>query len=428
MRNTYRPIVISLSGALLALLCLTFSPTESSAFSPLPAALETAGAKKRDVKPITINNVRYYRSAGQTRLVFDLARPIKYSRERSTDADQVIISLSRAVLSNAAKQTLVRDGFPREVRVKQAESSRVQVILVMDGIRDVKLQTLAKPHRLVLDYAQKPVASNQQAAATEQEPNAEPDPQPTITLPPVTRPITQAQRQARLDIDTIVLDPGHGGKDPGAIGRGRLTEKEVVLDVAMRLRNLLRDRLGKKVLMTRETDNFIELDDRARFANAHKAELFVSIHINSHPKNNVRGFEMYHFGIASDRRALQVAARENGDSIDHAKDFVDMIKADLLLSKRIEESQNLAWETKLAVVNRVSSEYRLEDHGVKTAPFYVLRYTAMPSILAELSFISNTQDEKNLRTPTYRQKMAEGLFEGIRNYLNSAQVASARIP
>jgi N-acetylmuramoyl-L-alanine amidase len=139
----------------------------------------------------------------------------------------------------------------------------------------------------------------------------------------------------------------------------------------------------------------------------------------------VRGIELYHFGIASDRRAMEVAARENGDTIDHARNFLDLIKADLALSKRIEESQNLAWETKLAIVNLVGMTYFIEDHGVKTAPFYVLRYTAMPSILAELSFISNSADEKLLRVSPYRQKMAEALFEGIRNYLNSVQVAYA---
>jgi N-acetylmuramoyl-L-alanine amidase len=196
--------------------------------------------------------------------------------------------------------------------------------------------------------------------------------------------------------------------------------------VAQHLRDLLRDRLGKKVLMTRDKDVFVELDDRAKFANGHKADLFISIHINSHPRRATHGFEMYHFGIASDRRAMEVAARENGDNIDHARDLLDMIKADLALSKRIEESQNLAWETKLAVVNRVGAHYSLDDLGVKTAPFYVLRYTAMPSILVELAFISNPIEERRLRQSDFRQKIAEGLFEGIRNYLNSVQVALAR--
>jgi N-acetylmuramoyl-L-alanine amidase len=373
-----------------------------------------AKAKKKAPHGTTVDNLRYDRSAKRSRLVFDLTRPVRFTHQRSADPDQFIVDLKNARLSDTVKNKIDTEGFPGEIEVtQQANPRHVRIILEMDDIAGVKLQTFAKPPRLVMDYFPKTAQSTVGA-------------QPKITLPPVARQITQAQRQARLDIDTIVLDPGHGGKDPGAIGRNGLTEKEVVLDVALRLRDLLRDRLGKNVFLTREKDQFIELDDRAKFANRHKADLFVSIHINSHPKRNTRGVEMYHFGIASDRRAMEVAARENGDSIDHANDFVDLIKADLALTKRIEDSQNLAWETKLAFVNLVGSRYELEDHGVKTAPFYVLRYTAMPSILAELAFISNPTEERRLRQNDFRQRAAEGLFEGIRNYLNSTQVARAR--
>src|SRR5207237_5947933 len=228
-----------------------------------------------------------------------------------------------------------------------------------ETIATLKLRKPTPPRRLVMDY----VAHSEQPLTSTLQPKA--------TLPPGSRQITPDERLARLDIETIVLDPGHGGRDPGAIGPGGLTEKEVVLDVAQHLRDLLRDRLGKKVLMTRDKDVFVELDDRAKFANGHKADLFISIHINSHPRRATHGIEMYHFGIASDRRAMEVAARENGDNIDRARDLVDMIKADLALSKRIEESQNLAWETKLAIVNVVGTAYNLDDHGVKTAPCYV---------------------------------------------------------
>lgn len=372
-----------------------------------PAA---AKASTRSSKTITINNLRTSRNRDHIRVVLELARPVTITQQRASNPDRTIINLKNAVLSDTARQKVEDDGFPAEVAVTQAKPKLVQVTLDMEEVSGVMLRKLSKPHRFVLDYVTK---------------GETPALKPKITLPPVTRQITSAERQARLDIETIVLDPGHGGRDPGAIGRDGLTEKEVVLDVALRLRDLLRDRLGKKVLMTRDKDEFIELDDRAKFANMHKADLFVSIHINSHPKRATRGIEMYHFGIASDRRAMEVAARENGDSIDHAQDFLDVIKADLALSKRIEDSQNLAWETKIAVVNVVTSQFDTEDHGVKTAPFYVLRYTAMPSILAELAFISNPSEERRLRQSAFRQKAAEGLFEGIRNYLNSAQVALA---
>ncbi len=377
------------------------------------AHLVAARSKKPSARIATIDNLRYSRSTKRTRLVFDLARAVKFTQHRVKSRDQIVIDLKNAALSKTARRTVKDDGFPAEIDVKQTQPRLVRVILDMDGVTGFKLLALTKPYRLVMDYSPRSDPTGRES-------------QPRVTLPPVARQITEAERKARLDIETIVLDPGHGGKDSGAVGRRGLREKDVVLDVALRLRKLLRDRLGKTVLLTRDKDEFIELDDRAKFANRNKADLFVSIHINSHPKRTARGLEMYHFGIASDRRAMEVAARENGDAIDYSRDFVDMIKADLALSKRIEESQNLAWETKLAVVNLVAPQYGLDDHGVKTAPFYVLRYTAMPSILAELSFISNPVDEKRLRMPVFRQKMAEGLYEGIRNYLNSVQIASAR--
>ncbi|MDO8545983.1 MAG: N-acetylmuramoyl-L-alanine amidase [Nitrospirales bacterium] len=375
--------------------------------------LAAARSKQRASKTVTITNFRASQEGKRRRLVLDLTKPVTFTQERTTDPSVLIIDLNGATLGNAAKRTAEDDNFPVEIAITQTSPKHVRVVLDMEEVTHVSLTKLSKPDRLIMDYVAHPATTRTAA-------------RPKITLPPVSRQITLSERQARLDIETIVLDPGHGGKDPGAIGRDGLTEKEVVLDVALRLRDLLRERLGKRVIMTRDKDEFIELDDRAKFANGYKADLFVSIHINSHPKRVTKGIEMYHFGIASDRRAMEVAARENGDTIDHAQDFVDLIKADLALSKRIEESQNLAWETKIAVVNNVGSHYVTEDHGVKTAPFYVLRYTAMPSILAELAFISNPVEERHLRQPAFRQKAAEGLFEGIRNYLNSAQVALLR--
>ncbi|TAL10261.1 MAG: N-acetylmuramoyl-L-alanine amidase [Nitrospirae bacterium] len=411
-------LLLALSAALLTALPASATMSQASVFhlqSPQVGLLHLAAArsKQHSSKTATVTNLRVSQTGKRHRLVLDFAKPVAFTQERTSDPAMLVINLKNVALSNHARRIADSDKFPAEIAITQASPRQVRVVLDMEDISNVSLTRLSKPDRLVVDYVAQ--AATPVAAA-----------KPRITLPPVSRQITSAERQARLDIETIVLDPGHGGKDPGAIGRDGLAEKEVVLDVALRLRDLLREHLGKKVLMTRDKDEFIELDDRAKFANGRKADLFVSIHINSHPKRATRGVEMYHFGIASDRRAMEVAARENGDTIDHAQDFVDLIKADLALSKRIEDSQNLAWETKLAVVNLVSSQYDTEDHGVKTAPFYVLRYTAMPSILAELAFISNPVEERRLRQSAFRQKAAEGLFEGIRNYLNSAQVAFAR--
>lgn len=222
----------------------------------------------------------------------------------------------------------------------------------------------------------------------------------------------------------IVIDPGHGGKDPGAIGRAGTKEKHIVLQIAKHLKALMTERLGATVLMTREKDVFISLEDRAELANKKNADLFVSIHVNSHPKRGVKGLEIYHFGEASDPRALEVAARENGTPFQENGPAWQFILADKLNDKKIEESQELAWTLRKAVTTRLKKHYIVKDHGVKTAPFYVLRMTTMPSILVELAFISNPREEKLLTSAKYQRRVAEGILEGIIAYIAPLQTAA----
>ena len=222
----------------------------------------------------------------------------------------------------------------------------------------------------------------------------------------------------------IVLDPGHGGKDPGALGRKGTREKDIVLKISNHLRDLLAKEANATVFMTRESDVFIKLKDRATFANQHKADIFVSIHINSHPKKSIKGLELYHFGEASDPRALEVAARENGTPLEDNGPAWQFILADKLHDKKIEDSQEFAWTTKKALVKYLKPFYKIKDHGVKTAPFFVLRMTTMPAILAEIAFISNPTEEKLLKSSTYQKRMAQGIFEGIQSYIRPLQTAS----
>ena len=175
--------------------------------------------------------------------------------------------------------------------------------------------------------------------------------------------------------------------------------------------------------MTREKDVFIELEDRAGFANGKKADLFVSIHVNSHPRRHIKGLELYHFGEASDPRALEVAARENGTPLEEQAPAWQYILADKLNDKKIEDSQEFAWTIKKSMVNRLSKHYKVKDHGVKTAPFYVLRMTTMPGILAEVAFVSNPTEERLLTSRSYQQRVAEGIFEGIKTYIIPLQTA-----
>jgi N-acetylmuramoyl-L-alanine amidase len=218
-----------------------------------------------------------------------------------------------------------------------------------------------------------------------------------------------------------VIDPGHGGRDPGARGQRGTEEKDITLKVALKLRDLLRRQPGIRVLMTRERDQFVELEDRAKFANGQEADLFVSIHVNSHPQRSVKGLEIYHFGEAKDQRALEVAARENGTPLSSTGVGWEYLVADLLTAKKIEASLELAWTAKEAMVTNLNGHYALVDHGVKTAPFYVLRFTSMPSILAEIAYISNSTEEELLRTGLFTTRVAEALMDGISTFLASSK-------
>jgi N-acetylmuramoyl-L-alanine amidase len=223
---------------------------------------------------------------------------------------------------------------------------------------------------------------------------------------------------------TIVIDPGHGGKDPGTTGRHGTTEKDITLKLALLLKDLLAKHPDTRVFMTRERDVFVELEDRAKFANSKEADVFVSVHVNSHPHKGVRGLEIYHFGEAKDQRALEVAARENGTPLNSTGVGWEYLVADLLTSKKIEHSLELAWTAKQAMVSGLSGRYSTIDHGVKTAPFYVLRFTTMPGILAEIAFMSNPIEEKQLQTPAFLTHLAESIADGIRAYLQPSRLTA----
>jgi N-acetylmuramoyl-L-alanine amidase len=203
-----------------------------------------------------------------------------------------------------------------------------------------------------------------------------------------------------------------------------MAEKDITLFVALRLRDLILRHLKKGVLMTRDRDVFIELEDRAKFANNMGADLFVSIHVNSHPQRSTKGLEIYHFGEASDRRALEVAARENGTPIKDTGIGWEYLVADLLTTKKVQESLDLAWTTKKAMLTRLDDYYDVEDHGVKTAPFYVLRFTTMPSILAEIAFITNPMEERLMQSDAFLHRVAESIFDGIKAYVKPVQTAA----
>ena len=225
-------------------------------------------------------------------------------------------------------------------------------------------------------------------------------------------------RALGLKIGKIVIDPGHGGHDTGTIGPDGLLEKDLVVDVGRRLGRLLESRLGAEVVYTRKDDTFIPLETRTAIANQDQADLFVSIHANSSRDPNARGVETYYLNFTSSADALEVAARENAVSEKSIHELGDLVKK-IALKEKIEESHEFASDVQEALHSGLSSKSPgLRNRGVKKAPFIVLIGANMPSILAEISFVSNPADERKLQTPEYRQRIAESLYRGIAKYVS----------
>ena len=226
-------------------------------------------------------------------------------------------------------------------------------------------------------------------------------------------------RALGLKVNRIVIDAGHGGHDDGTIGPNGVLEKDVVLDVALRLSKLVQERLGSEVILTRSDDTFIPLHERTAIANGHKADLFLSIHANSSPAPEVAGTETFFLNFTNSPDALNVAARENAGSDKTVGELKDLIQT-ITLNDKIEESHTFADDIQTAIQAQAArSNTAARNRGVKRAPFVVLIGASMPSVLAEIGFLSNERDEANLGKPAYREKVAEALYKGLAQYSQS---------
>jgi N-acetylmuramoyl-L-alanine amidase len=220
-----------------------------------------------------------------------------------------------------------------------------------------------------------------------------------------------------LDVQTIVIDPGHGGRDPGAIGSQGTMEKDIVLDIALQLRDRLMENVKYRVLLTRETDTFVSLADRVKFSNLSRADLFISLHINALPQTEFNVTETFYFGPPSDSYTLRLAEQENRGSEIKTGDFKNMIKkiGDVL---KEQESANLAATLQHSLFSNLQKYDRMiADNGTKIAPFVVLLGVDAPSVLVEISCITKQEEETNLNNPAYRTKITSSLEQGITGYL-----------
>jgi N-acetylmuramoyl-L-alanine amidase len=262
-------------------------------------------------------------------------------------------------------------------------------------------------------------------------PAARPSPPPAPAVRPAVPPTAAPEppvanragsyslaRQLGLGARRIVIDAGHGGHDPGTIGRRGLEEKDLVLDVALRLDRMVRQELGAEVVLTRSTDVFIPLEERTGIANSRGADLFLSIHANASRNARARGIETYFLNFARTPHAEEVAARENAISAATLKDLQNLVKA-ITTNSKIDESRDFAAAVHESMVAGVRQQHDVADRGVHTAPFYVLIGANMPAVLAEIAFVSNPDDEKRLGSPDYREVLARSLLRGVKAYLEA---------
>jgi N-acetylmuramoyl-L-alanine amidase len=346
----------------------------------------------------------------------------------------------------------VNDGILRQVRANQYAPDIVRVVLDLASIKSYVAFPLHDPERLVIDVngegargsenvvvstntntSQKNTAQAEQETMPKVDPktelNTEPQ-QPVASVPKVPEikdsdgEKLSLSRQMGLKIKTIAIDAGHGGHDPGAIGRSGLKEKTITLDVAKRLAALVKERLGCNVVMTRDRDVFIPLEERPAIAKTKGADLFVSIHVNANRKRKARGIETYIQGLrASDREAMATAARENATTsktLGELDSELGKILKGLTKSDDDEESIKLAYAVQTSLVGKLKPvKGHVANHGVKRAFFYVLINTEMPSILAEVGFISNPEEEILLKKESYRQGLAEALYQGVKKYVEA---------
>lgn len=425
-------------------------PTYGQSSSPKPAESETGTsvpsprAADEDKKPagippapasatppasdkVQVTGLRFLSSKNFTRVMLDLSQDAKYEVRRLKEdpakgiPPRIYVDIAGARLTMASKEPVpVDDGLLRQVRVGQYSADVVRVVLDMTSLRDHKAFILPDPHRLVIDLqGQKALEST--AAPAKEEP-AKPEKSPR-------RGASVKEKKASLapnplaGIRKIVLDPGHGGKDPGAIGVGGIMEKDLVLAIAKKLAVKLRKEMGVQVVLTRKDDRFIALEDRTYIANAEDADLFISLHMNASPNAEARGVETYYLNNTTDEAAMRLAARENGSARKNVSDL-QFILSDMTQNMKLEDSITLAHRLQQSVVGGMTKAIgEVRDLGVKKALFYVLVGARMPSVLVEMFFVTNRVEGIAMSRESNQDAMVNSLFEGIQKYGQSIMIA-----
>jgi len=367
------------------------------------------GAKKEQARvelppaKALLTAIRNTSSRSYTRVTLELSSETRYETHRLKEdlakglPPRIYVDLlGTRLMMDSTQPIVVQDGLLRQVRVSQFSPDVVRVVLDMSSLNGYNAFLLPDPYRLVIDIQGEALASLERKRE----------------LP---RP-RESKKPQNGALRKIVLDPGHGGKDSGAIGVGGVAEKDIVLSVAKRLAKKLKNEMGVDVVLTRRDDTFIPLEDRTAIANAEEADLFISLHTNASPNAGARGIETYYLDNTTDEAAIRLAARENATSRKGVTDL-QFILSDLTQNSKLEDSISLAHRLQSALVSVVGQKHgEVRDLGVKKAQFFVLVGAKMPSVLVELFFVTNKDDARALQRSSYQEAIIEALYQGIKRY------------
>ncbi|MCJ7545692.1 MAG: N-acetylmuramoyl-L-alanine amidase [Deltaproteobacteria bacterium] len=366
----------------------------------------------RSQKYAIVREIRYWSGATHTRIVIDLDKEVAYKdqllkKDIALDKPpRLFIDLTRAKLSPELREPIsIEAGLLKQVRAGQYTPDTVRVVLDLESVADYRIFPLKDPFRVVIDVL-----------GTSQVPKKKEETAKVSPLPAQPQPFK------------LVLDPGHGGEDPGAIGPTGLKEKDVVLRISTMVREKIKKEMGWDVVMTREDDRFIRLEDRTAIASTEEGRLFISIHANACKDRGIRGIESYVIGTTTNRDALRLAAKENNISPRQVSDL-QVILTDLKLNDptKVIPSRQLAECVQMSLVSSLHKRYgQAKDLGVKPAPFIVLVGAEMPSTMIEVSFISNPTEERMLRDQHYLDALADAIVEGLKRYAQDAKMVKVQ--
>lgn len=389
---------------------------------------QTDTGRKRKNRPsgekVTVSGLRVWSNPSYTRIVIDADGETEY-RHELLDKDvsahkppRLYIDFDNSRLGGTIENIIpINDDLLSKARAAQYTNDSVRVVIDIKSFKTYKIFSLRDPFRTIIDVWGREAGGMFAFNTVREKPHREKKEE--ILREKKKKQSGEYAKMLNLTVRRIVIDPGHGGRDVGAVGPGNVYEKDVVLSIAKRLAAQIRkDLAGCEVILTRSTDKFLTLEERTAIANMQKADLFISLHTNAHKSSRAYGIETYFLSPrATDEDAILVAQRENAATRNQMSDL-ETILADLMQTSKINESSRLASYVQRSMIGNLNGKYnRIKNKGVKQALFYVLIGASMPSILVETSFISNKRECKRLVNPKYQVQMCIGIVNGIKRYM-----------